>query len=221
MAHPILEKLLFPTSGHGHWHMTFGERAGLLHVLRMANSEVSIEIGTFLGGSLAPISHYSQIVYTFDIDANQHRDTKRHDNVNYITGDSNSTLPAVISRLNKSAQEINFILIDGSHEADGVRADIDNCLQYIPKTNPTYILMHDSSNPTVRRGIAAAGWEDCAYVHAVDFDYVPGLMHDRADIRNEIWGGLALAVLLPEKRAGELTFARSYDYSLSKMNQLC
>jgi len=207
------EHLLFKEWSRYDWHMTFCERAALLHVLRIADPEISIEIGTFRAGSLAPISDFSEKVFTFDIDPNHHRVHPQFSNVEFITGDTSKTLHAIVDQLNESDAEVNFILIDGSHETSGVCSDITECLRYIPKTNPTYIMMHDSSNPDVRAGILSAPWQDCSYVHRLDLDFVPGCLYDRPDIANQIWGGLALAVILPNRRVGDLPIDASFEYS--------
>lgn len=217
MSNRAIDNVLFDERINKNWHMTFAERAGLLYVLQRAKPELSIEIGTFLGGSLRPISSYSNRVITFDIDANQHRDTSLFTNVTYVTGDSGETLPREIENIRVSEAELNFILIDGSHETDGVLADINSCLRYEPKNKPTYILMHDSSNPKVRDGIMNASWASNPHVHGIDIDFVPGLLYDRSDIKDQIWGGLALAVLLPQRRSGNIDVTASFEYSRRKL----
>jgi hypothetical protein len=214
----ILEDILFEPTLNQNWHMVQGERTALLYTLDRIKSQSSIEIGTFLGGSLRPISHYSQKVYTFDIDQNQHLARELFPNVEFITGDTQQTLAQVISRINASpTEDVNFILIDGSHEENVVRSDITACLQYKPKRRPTVIFMHDSANPAVRRGIETAPWTQCPYIHALDLDFICGMLFDRADIKNQIWGGLAVAIMLPYHREAELQVSRSFEYTRQAM----
>ena len=196
------------------WHMQNGERVALLYALSRCNPDISIEIGTYLGGSLRPISAASRHVYTLDIDD---RRINGLSNVDFIAGDSSVTLPPIIRLINHSERELNFVLIDGDHSEDGVRRDIKSCLQYRPKRSPAIILMHDSSNPDVRRGIATAPWADCPFIHHVDLDYVHGLLFDREDIRGQIWGGFAMAVMHPHPRVGDLVITRHYDAALRSM----
>ena len=220
MANPVFDQVLFPAELNKNWHMSFAERAALIHVARLAAPEISIEIGTFLGGSLRPIASLSRQVFSFDIDPNQHVDTHGLTNVTYVTGDTRATLPPLIQQINDGPDELNFILIDGSHETDGVRSDIEHCLAYRPKARPTYIVMHDSGNPAVRAGIKAAPWADNPHIHALDLDFVNAMLFNRHDIYNQIWGGLALAVLMPEPRSGDLVVTSYFDHSLEAFRRM-
>jgi methyltransferase family protein len=211
MANP-LETLLIDPAINANWHMQMSERVALMYVLSKIKPDISIEIGTFLGGSLRPIAATSRQVYTFDIDD---RSCLGFSNVTFITGDSAITLPHLIDAINSSNQEINFILVDGGHSEAAVRNDLASCLRYRPKSRPTVLLMHDSSNPAVRKGIIDAPWADNPHAHCLDVDFVPGLLFDREDIKGQIWGGLAAAVMLPEKRSGNFSMQAGFEYSLS------
>lgn len=213
----LIDSLLVGPQWNENWHMTAPERSLLIRVLEQVKPDISLEIGTFQCGSLRPIAHYSRRAYTFDIDANQHRVASVFPTVEFVTGDSGATVPPVIEAVNASDEEINFILIDGSHETEGVRQDICACLKYRPKRSSTVILMHDSSNPEVREGIVTAPWSECPYVHELDLDACPGFLYDRADIEGEIWGGLALALLLPSKRQGDVRRQSLFEYSRQAM----
>ncbi|MEN2786385.1 class I SAM-dependent methyltransferase [Sphingomonas qilianensis] len=207
-----IEDLLFDVRAGNEWHMQFSERCALLYILDRIKPDISIEIGTFQCGSLAAIAAASQNVYTFDIDTIDHG--SRFPNTRFITGDSAETLPKIIDDANNSSREINFILVDGSHSEEGVLRDLIECLRYRPKTRPTVVVMHDSANPAVRRGIEHAPWNESPYVHMLDLDFVPGMLYDRSDIMGQMWGGLAVAVMLPTPRDGHVaihsTFAHSF-----------
>jgi hypothetical protein len=213
-----LEDALFRPTLNQNWHMVPPERAALLYVLSQARPEVSIEIGTFLAGSLRPISAHSKRVITFDIDEQQHRVAPMFPNTTFIAGDTAVTLPPIIEGLNAGSEELGFILIDGSHETDGVTADVNNCLKYRPKTKTCFILMHDSSNPAVRKGILAGAWHECPYVHGLDVDFVGGALYNRPDIKGEIWGGLGVAILKPEPRDFDLQVQAPFQYSLDQLH---
>jgi cephalosporin hydroxylase len=211
----LLSHHLFGTYLDQDWHMQPCERVALIYILQLLNPALSIEIGTFKGGSLRPISRYSEKVISFDVDPNQHRFAPLFANTDFVTGDTALVLPDIIQNINNDpSSELSFILIDGSHESDGVKSDIENCLQYVPKTKPCYILMHDSSNPDVRRGIQESNWVSCPYLHAVNVDYVPGQLYSRQDIQDQVWGGLGLALMLPEKRIGSIQLQAHFAYSL-------
>jgi Methyltransferase domain len=207
-----LENALFDPAINQNWHMSFSERAALIYALSRARPDVSIEIGTFLGGSLRSIAAASRHVYTFDLDD---RTVPGMSNVSFVAGDSSQTVPAVIDKITASDREINFILIDGDHSATGVTRDIANCLRYKPKKRPTLILMHDSSNPEVRKGIVGAPWTGSPYVHAVELDFVAGALFNSEDLNGQMWGGLAVAVVLPEKRSGDVYWQASFAHARS------
>ncbi len=212
-----IEDFLFDRDISRDWHMQHSERVALLHAVNRAQPDVSIEIGTFLCGSLRPISRYSRHVYTFDIDPAMNRQGHEFPNVTFRTGDSAVLLQPLIDQINLGDAELNFVLSDGSHSEAGVEADIIQIIRYVPKTRPTIILMHDSSNPDVRRGITKAPWSSSPYVHMVDLDYVPGMLYDRDDIRGQIWGGFAAAIMLPHKRDGHVPVQSSFDFSLRSL----
>ena len=91
-------------------------------------------------------------VYSLDIDPEVRERLKgRFENVEYLIGRSDETLPPLIDRLQREKTEVGFVLIDGDHSTDGVRRDIDNILRYKPSTT-LYIIMHDSFNPVVSAG---------------------------------------------------------------------
>lgn len=186
------------------WQMNFGEKITMLYFLEKIKPEISIEIGTQYGGSLKPISDYSEHVYSFDL---FHNNVNKLDfnNVEFITGNSRKTVPIIIQELNQSKKTLEFVLIDGDHSSEGVKNDIENILKYKPQ-KPLYILIHDSFNPSVRSGILEANWNQSPYVHFLDVDFIHGTIFQ--DIL-QLWEGLAFAVLLPEKRKFQLSVLES------------
>jgi hypothetical protein len=79
-------------------------------------------------------------------------------------------------------------------------------------TSPVYIVFHDSFHPPSREGILTAGWEQCEHVHYVEVDFIPGVYHheafDTARPRS-MYGGLALAMMLPQRRSEPLVVHQS------------
>lgn len=213
------DSTIFSPAWDTDWHMQGGERAALLYLLSSLRPRVSIEIGTFRAGSLRPIAHFSGKTYTFDIDPGQHRIAPLFPTVEFVTGDTAVTLPPVIDAIARREDDLGFVLVDGSHETAGVRHDIDACLRYVPRSSPCVIVMHDSANPAVRAGILSAGWQGCLHAHALDVDFVPGLLHARADIRNQFWGGLAVGLLLPERRTGPLDVRTPFAHTLDAVTR--
>jgi hypothetical protein len=62
--------------------------------------------------------------------------------------------------------------------------------------------MHDSFNPQCRLGLRQAKWSASPYVHAMELDFVPGIVACAPAFRDQLWGGLALGILLPYERQG-------------------
>lgn len=186
----------------GYWMMSAGEQVGLLHIVRERRPRVSIEIGTRLGGSLQVLARFSEKVYSLDIDPDVSARLKgKHANVEYIIGPSRQTLPMLLDRLTAEGAEVGFVLVDGDHSSEAVRTDIDLLLRYTPIC-PMFIMMHDSSNPKVRKGLKGAGWTSNPHVQFVELDFIAGGVHPSPALATELWGGLCLALLTPEKRSG-------------------
>ena len=55
------------------------------------------------------------------------------------------------------------------------------------------------------------GLADNPHVHSVELDYVSGTLARDAEAYREMWGGLALAVMLPEPLAGSLVVSARAD----------
>jgi hypothetical protein len=186
------------------WMMSHGERGALIQVLRRSQPVSALEIGTAEGGSLAQIRRYAQATYSIDIDPGvAARLAPSMPGVEFLTGDSKELIGVALQRCVERAQPLGFALIDGDHRYAGVQGDIHALLRCQP-TRPLWILLHDSSNPECRRGIAEARWADNPHVHLVDLDFVTGTLSEDPLFPGQIWGGLALALLLPEPRTGVL-----------------
>jgi hypothetical protein len=184
------------------WMMSPSEKVSLIFLLEHLRPKVAIEIGTRFGGSLQVLAQFCDRVYSIDVDPDIPRRLEgKFPNVEYLIGPSDEILPPLIDRLGKEGAELGFALVDGDHSAEGVRKDIDNLLRFRP-TVPFYIVMHDSFNPQCRRGLMQACWSANRYVHAVELDFVAGTVNSAPKYRNQLWGGLALGILLPHERQG-------------------
>jgi len=194
------------SGAHDEWLMTDAERGTLRSLLSTLKPQRAIEVGVYRAGSLAILAEFSQKVYALDI--NPYCETTyagQFPNVEFITGPSQETLPRLIDRLQETGEGLDFVLIDADHSREGIRRDINNVLRYKP-TRPLYMLMHDSFNPGCRGGMKAADWSGNPHVHMVELDFVVGrfVTQEEGDGYRQMWCGLGLGVLLPEKRAGEV-----------------
>ncbi len=197
-----------------HWQMTRCERLIMVQILKSLTPSLAIEIGTHKGGSLQVIADYSDRVLSLDLDAELKNTLgSRFPNVEFISGDSRETLPAIIDDLNTKQQSPEFVLVDGDHSETGVRSDVNLILQIQPR-QPMVILMHDSFNPNCRRGMLTAAWEACPFVQSVDIDFIPGLYaassYDTAEA-GSMWSGLGCAILTPQRRQGEVAVRQSQE----------
>lgn len=197
-----------------HWQMTRCEKYAFSSLLEKASPEVAIEIGTYKGGSLQLIAGAAKRVYSIDISPSCKEDLGKYfDNVEFRTGESSVLFPKILDQIRTRKENLGFVLIDGDHTADGVRADIDCILAFVP-TCPLYVVLHDSFNPECRRGIVSAAWASCPHVHYVEIDFIPGVYHfkafDTAPARS-MYGGLSVALLLPEVRKDELIIHQSQE----------
>ena len=194
------------------WQMTRWERYGFESILRVAKPKVALEIGTYKGGSLQIIMQHAAKAYSVDVDATiEDRLGSRFPSVEFSAGDSREILPPLLDRISGRGEELGFVLIDGDHSTEGVRSDINAVLRYKP-LRPVFIVFHDSFHPPCREGILAADWAACEYVHFVEIDFVPGVYHFEAfemAMPRSMFGGLAVAVMRPERREGPLTVRQS------------
>lgn len=197
-----------------YWQMTRPEKFTFRALVEGAKPEVAIEIGTFKGGSLQIISEHAKKVYSLDISPDC-RDSlqDRFDNVDFRVGDSKAMVADVLREIEESGQQLGFVLIDGDHSTAAVRGDINAILKHKP-TRDVFIVFHDSFNPACREGILSADWVACPYIHYVEIDFVQGVFHAKGEGNAQdrsMWGGLAVALMKPEKRDFELTILQSQE----------
>jgi glycosyltransferase involved in cell wall biosynthesis len=207
LAHPpaswqeSLYNVLYPECLRDHWQMHDSERMAVTALLSRLKPVCSIEIGTYMGGSLSLISQFSQIVFSIDIEPVM---VPSRENVSFLTGPSEIVLPKLLNELDEAGVAPHFILIDADHSTEGVKRDIKMVLDYVPR-EPLFVMLHDSFNPECRRGMLDAGWSESPYCHFIDVDFVPGRVVEVADHSfGELWGGLALAYFSPVPREGDL-----------------
>ncbi|MCC6164695.1 MAG: class I SAM-dependent methyltransferase [Acidobacteria bacterium] len=188
-----------------HWQMTPAERVALDTLLRTRTIDCAIEIGTAQGGSLAVISNYARRSYSLELlPESSERLRARIPSAVFHVGDSRRTIPLVLEEIRREGRDLDFVLVDGDHSRDGVRADIEAILQWQPR-RPLTILMHDSLNPDCRFGMREVAWASHPHVHAVELDFVTGYTIAQPDGSFEMWAGLGLALVLPSERRDPLT----------------
>jgi hypothetical protein len=190
---PELSKSLSPLlSGEDPWQMGFGERAAIVGLLSELRPGVAIEIGTAEGGSLRRIAEYSEQVHSFDL-LEPDPELRKLANVEFHVGDSHALLPELLARLAAEGANVDFVLVDGDHSAEGVARDMRDLFDS-PAIGRTVVVMHDTMNEEVRRGLEAvdyAAWEKVRYV---ELDCVSGYLF-KPPLERELWAGLGLVVV--------------------------
>lgn len=175
------------------WQMSFGERAALEGLLSQLQPQLAIEIGTAEGGSLARVAAHSAEVHSFDLVEPQPA-ARELPNVTFHTGDSHKLLPELLARLADEDRNVDFVLVDGDHSAEGVRQDVHDLLGS-PAIGRTIIVLHDTMNEAVRAGLESVRYEAYPKVAYVELDFVAGYMFREPSLLHELWGGLGLVVV--------------------------
>jgi hypothetical protein len=173
--------------------MSPGERAALEGVLSFVEPRLSIEIGTYSGGSLESISARSAKVHSFDLASHPSLTQERFPNVEFHIGDSHELLPLFLRELELSDRTIDFVFVDGDHSADGVRRDVLDLLES-PCTPETVILVHDTLNADVRTGLERVDFSTFDSVCFVDLDLVQGRVAKDGPQANKLLWGLGMVV---------------------------
>jgi hypothetical protein len=178
------------------WQMTFGERAALEGVLAGLKPALAIEIGTAEGGSLRRIAAHSAEVHSFDL-VEPSLPVREWGDVTLHTGDSHRLLPEFLAELAEAGRNVDFVLVDGDHSADGVEKDLNDLLAS-PAVGRTIIVIHDTANDIVREGVERVPFGDHDAVRHWELDFVAGHVSIGDPYRHQLWGGLGLVIVDPE-----------------------
>lgn len=176
------------------WQMSLGERLAVEGLLSATRPGLAVEIGTAEGASARRIAMHAGEVHSFDLHQPP-RPESFPEHVRFHTGDSHELLRPFLADLAKAGRTVDFALIDGDHSAAGVQRDLEDLLNSTALAL-SIILIHDSGNPEVRRGLDAVRYESWPSVAHVELDLVPGQLGQRA-FPGEIWGGLGLVLVGP------------------------
>ena len=192
------------------WQMTFGERAALEGVLSQLRPQLAIEIGTAEGGSLERVAHHSGHVHSFDL-VRPELPIAGLDNVTLHTGDSHALLPQLLERLAADGANVDFVLVDGDHSAEGVERDVRDLLAS-DAIRRSVILLHDTLIDEVRAGLKRVDYAREPKVVHTDLDFVGGHLSRDGSFHHQLWGGLGLLVVDVEgRRPGASDDGRFYD----------
>jgi SAM-dependent methyltransferase len=214
---PASETLLeFLTGSARIWQMKFGERCALEGILSVLRPDLAIEIGTAQGGSVARVATHSQETHSFDL-VDEVTNPEELDNVHFHVGDSSELLPKFLAELATTGRNVDFVLVDGDHSAEGVQRDARALLES-DACSRTVVVFHDAANEEVRAGLEALDLAAHPKVALVSLDFVPGYVVAEGVRRHEIWNGLALAVL-DESRRGDGALVDTEIYDAAALNR--
>jgi hypothetical protein len=174
------------------WQMTLGERAAIEGLLSQLRPRLAIEIGTAEGGSLRRLASHSEQVHSFDLLRSPAADEL--DNVTLHVGDSHALLPTVLADFARRGWNVDFVLVDGDHSADGVERDIRDLLSS-DAIRRTLIVLHDTLNDEVRAGLKRIDYAANPKVTHAELDLVGGHLSFGGPFHHELWGGLGLIVV--------------------------
>lgn len=185
------------------WQMSLGERAAVEGVLTQLNPSLAIEIGSMEGACLRRIAAHAQETHSFDL---QPPSLAVNGNVTVHTGDSHALLAPFLDELSRQGRNVDFVIVDGDHTPEGVRQDIEDLLDSTAVAR-TVILIHDTANERVRRGVDAVRFAAWPKVAHVELDWIPGHLFAEPTLRNELWFGLGLVIVdvtAPAYRSGSV-----------------
>jgi Methyltransferase domain len=185
------------------WRMHLNERAAMEGLLCAIRPKLAVEVGTESGGSLARIVAHSDEVHSFDlVRTPEARAIEGADKVTFHEGDSHELLPRVLREFADDDRNVDFAMIDGDHTADGVRRDVQDVLSS-NAVRRSVVLLHDTMNPEVRRGLEEVDYEDSGKVAYVEHDFVAGHLRRTQRFGNYLWGGLGIIVIDATREPGE------------------
>jgi predicted O-methyltransferase YrrM len=86
----------------------------------MQSNKIAVEIGSYDGGCLHAYVKLFDKVISIDL-----QNRSRLKKVDYIIGDSQKALPLLKETIGGKNTKIDFLMIDGDHSYDGVKADFN------------------------------------------------------------------------------------------------
>lgn len=162
---------------NSNWLMSTSEKIALIGLLQCLKPKSVIEFGYHLGGATKWLSEFSEQVITVDTNKNVLNAQKEFNNVvawNCLT-------TTAIKRIEEQKFKFDLAIIDADHSKKGVALDISGLLKC-----SKFLVMHDSFNPSCRRGMLEILENQNS--HAYNLDFIPSSVK-----YDGLWGGLGVA----------------------------
>ena len=181
------------------WMMTPNERFTILGIADILKPESVLELGFASGGCTTFLSKLTKSVYTVDKDDKVLESSKYFKNVTPL----NMTTDEAFKYFYKNKLQFDLCIIDADHSTGGALRDLTSSIKICD-----VILMHDTSNPSCRKGYELALKDKSFYY---DLDLIEG--HNQID---GLWGGLGIAIPNQKKKISYIT-KRYSNYPLLKV----
>ena len=162
---------------NANWLMSTREKIALIGLLQCLKPKSVIEFGYHLGGATKWLSEFSEKVITVDTNECVLDAQNKYNNVvawNCLTS-------TAIKRIQKQNLKFDLAIIDADHSRKGVALDISGLLNC-----SKFFVMHDSFNPSCRRGMLEILENQNS--HAYNLDFIPSSVK-----YDGLWGGLGVA----------------------------
>jgi len=162
---------------NSNWLMSCREKLAVIGLLQSLKPENVIEFGYHRGGTTKWLADFAEKVITVDVNEFVNEASEKYSNVeswNCPTGEA-------INKIKSKNQSFDLAIIDADHSRKAVANDVSGILPYAE-----VILMHDSFNPSCRRGMLDALKSQSS--HAFYLDFIPSILKE-----DGLWGGFAIA----------------------------
>ena len=159
------------------WQMSCREKLGMIGLLACLKPKKVIEFGYHRGGATKWLSQFAEKVISVDVNEFVSDASTKYSNVepwNYTTGEA-------INKIKADNLSFDLAIIDADHSRRAVVNDVSGILPHAE-----VILMHDSYNPSCRRGMLDALKSQNS--HAYYLDFMPSILKE-----DGLWGGFAIA----------------------------
>ncbi len=193
---------------NAHRQMSPGEQAAVEGVLSQLKPSLSLQTGNVDADDVARIAAHSTAVHAFDLE--QSTLTAEDPSLTLHSGNSRDVLPLELKRFSEAGQNVEFVLIGRQNSAAGIRCHVEDLLNS-PALGKTTILIHETTNGTVRDDLDAVHFAAWPKVQHVDLDFIPGRMFRDG---KQLGGGLGLVTVDSSRLAytnGSIADQRCYS----------
>ena len=159
------------------WLMSIREKLTLIGLLELIKPNNVLEFGYHRGGATKWLSKYSNSLLTVDV--NEFVSQAEDDFPN--TKAWKCSTKEAIQRIQKDSLHFDLAIVDADHSRKAVEADVYGLLNH-----DNIILMHDSCNPSCRKGMQDALSNQKTHEYYLDFI-------NSVTKHDGLWGGLGLA----------------------------